>query len=146
MLAFFRRSSALSKIFIGFEMLLLVVAMAGVVIPLDLVFAQSTVPCPPGTQPGPGGVCVPTGGGQTGITRVSDFIIFIINILLALAGLVAVLFLVIGGFQYIASRGNEEATEAAKKTIFNAIIGIVVIILAFVIVRVISNALTNRTI
>jgi hypothetical protein len=146
MLSFFRRSSAARKLVVGFQILSLVIATAVITVPLSTVFAQSDVPCPPGTQSGPGGVCVPTGGGQTNINRVSDFIIFIINILLALAGLVAVLFLIIGGFQYIASRGNEEATEAAKKTIFNAIIGVVVIILAFVIVRIISNALTNRQI
>ena len=40
--------------------------------------------------------------------------------------------------------GNEETAESAKKTIINAIIGIVVVILSFVIVRVISNALINK--
>jgi len=78
--------------------------------------------------------------------RVSDFIIRIINIGLGIAGLVAVLFLILGGFRYITSAGNEETAENAKKIITNAIIGIVVIILAFVIVRVISNALiTGQT-
>jgi len=82
--------------------------------------------------------------GGTGLpceARASDFIFRIINIALALAGLVAVLFLIIGGFRYITSAGNEETAENAKKIIINAIIGVVVIILAFVIVRVISNAL-----
>lgn len=71
----------------------------------------------------------------------SGIIIRIINILLAIAGLVAVVFLIIGGFRYITAGGNEETAEAAKTTITNAIIGIVVIILSFVIVRIISNAL-----
>lgn len=75
--------------------------------------------------------------------KFSDIIIRIIQILLALAGLVAVVFLIIGGFRYITAGGNEESAEAAKTTITNAIIGIVVIILSFVIVRVISNALTK---
>src|SRR5262245_16061209 len=78
--------------------------------------------------------------------RVSDFIIRIINIGLGLAGLVAVLFLIIGGFRYITSAGNEETAENAKKIITNAIIGVVVIILAFVIVRVISNALITNSV
>ena len=42
--------------------------------------------------------------------------------------------------------GNEEAAESAKKTITNAIIGIVIVILAFVIVRVISNAIATSTV
>lgn len=87
-------------------------------------------------------------GSQSGLpnnTTVSSFILSIINIALAVAGLVAVLFLIIGGFRYITSAGNEETAEQAKKIITNAIIGVVVIILSFVIVRVISNALiTNQ--
>ena len=77
---------------------------------------------------------------------VSGFIVKIINIALTVAGLIAVLFLIIGGFRYITSAGNEETAEQAKKIITNAIIGIVIIILSFVIVRVISNALiSNQT-
>ncbi len=86
--------------------------------------------------------------GNTGLpndTSISGFIMKIINIALAVAGLIAVLFLIIGGFRYITSAGNEETAEQAKKIITNAIIGVVVIILSFVIVRVISNALlTNQ--
>ena len=59
------------------------------------------------------------------------------------AGGVAVLFLIYGGFQYITSRGNEEQTEAAKKTITAAIIGIVIIIMAFAIVLIVNNVLTE---
>lgn len=84
-----------------------------------------------------------TGTGLPNEARASDIIIRIIEILLAIAGLVAVIFLIIGGFRYITAGGNEEAAESAKKTITNAIIGIVIIILAFVIVRVISNALIS---
>lgn len=73
-------------------------------------------------------------------SNVNELLIRIINVLLAVAGLVAVVFLIIGGFRYITAGGNEEAAEAGKKTIVNAIIGIVVIILSFVIVRVVSNA------
>lgn len=82
--------------------------------------------------------------GGTGLPNqrtASELILRIINILLAIAGLIAVLFLVIGGFRYITSGGNEEIAGNAKKIILNAVIGIVVIILSFVIVRVVANAL-----
>ena len=88
--------------------------------------------------PNPGGTGLPAD------SSLSGFILKIINIALAIAGLVAVLFLIIGGFRYITSAGNEETAEQAKAIILNAIIGIVVIILSFVIVRVISNALTDK--
>jgi hypothetical protein len=91
---------------------------------------------------------VPSSGG-TGLpndTSISQFIMKIINIALTVAGLIAVLFLIIGGFRYITSAGNEETAESAKKIIINAIIGVVIIILSFVIVRVISNALVNNNV
>lgn len=91
-------------------------------------------------EPGTGGA----GGAENPIPTVgtaTDLILRIVQILLAIAGLVAVIFLIIGGFRYITAGGNEETSESAKKTITNAIIGIVIIILAFVIVRVIANAL-----
>lgn len=71
----------------------------------------------------------------------TGFMFAIINVLLVVAGILAVLFLIIGGFRYITAHGNEEAAEGAKKTILHSIIGLVVIILSFVIIRVIANAL-----
>ncbi len=82
--------------------------------------------------------------GNTGLpedSNISNFILRIINILLAIVGLIAVLFLIIGGFRYITAGGNEETAESGKKTIINAIIGIIIVILSFVIVRVIANAI-----
>lgn len=105
---------------------------------LTFVLALAPVAFAQFQTPNPGGTGLP------GDTSLSGFILKIINIALAVAGLIAVLFLIIGGFRYITSAGNEETAEQAKKIITNAIIGIVVIILSFVIVRVISNALANN--
>lgn len=58
----------------------------------------------------------------------------ITNAILGLVGVVAVLFLIIGGFQYIVSAGNPEAIEKAKNTILYAIIGIVVCLLSYAVV------------
>lgn len=84
-------------------------------------------------------------GGLGSETSLTDFILSVINIALALAGLIAVLFLIIGGFRYITSSGNSDGAELGKKTILNAVIGIIVIILSFVVVRVVSNTLTTTT-
>ncbi|MBX4205161.1 MAG: hypothetical protein KW788_03185 [Candidatus Doudnabacteria bacterium] len=74
-----------------------------------------------------------------GANTISGLILAVINIILALAGLIAVLVLIIGGFRYVTSFGNEEVTGQAKKMILNAILGIIIIILAFVIVQVVQN-------
>jgi hypothetical protein len=95
------------------------------------------------TQPNCGGTGLACTFG--GATSVSQVILNIINIILALAGLIAVLVLIIGGFRYVTSFGNEETVGQAKKMIINAIIGIVIIILSFVIVRVVSNFALHPT-
>jgi amino acid transporter len=78
-------------------------------------------------------------------TDPNAFIKSIINILLAIAFSVAVLFLIIGGFWYITSAGNEETAEKGKNTAINAIIGIVIIILSYVIVNVVAGLVTKST-
>jgi hypothetical protein len=60
---------------------------------------------------------------------------------LGLVGILSVWFIIYGGFQYITSRGNEEQAEGGKKTLTNAIIGLVIVILSYIIVTVIINAL-----
>jgi len=77
----------------------------------------------------------------TSSSKLSDVIEFIIMSALGVAGITAVLFLIYGGFRYITSAGNEEQAEAGKKAIQNSIIGLIVIILSYVIVIVIINAL-----
>lgn len=76
-------------------------------------------------------------------TSVNSLIRTVINWMLGIAFGIAVLFLIIGGFWYITSAGNEETAEKGKGTAINAIIGIVIIILSYVIINVVSNLVTN---
>jgi type IV secretory pathway VirB2 component (pilin) len=85
----------------------------------------------------------PTSSKLAGSRDVSDFIINVIEVLLTVAMAIAVLFIIIGGFQYMTSAGNEGRAESGKKTLINALIGLVLIILAYVIVSVINRTLTN---
>ncbi len=71
-----------------------------------------------------------------------DLAVQVINYLSAISGTVVIIFLIIGGFLYVTSAGNEEQSEKARKIITNSIIGLVVIILAFTIVKVVSSLLT----
>jgi hypothetical protein len=63
------------------------------------------------------------------------------RILLPLSGTVALLFIIIGGYQYITSGINEEMAESGKKTLQNAIIGLIIVILSYLIVTVVINQL-----
>lgn len=78
---------------------------------------------------------------RQGSLNVVDVIISVVNFLLVIAGALAVLFLIIGGVRYIISAGNSDQIESAKHTIFNAIVGVIVIILAFVILNTVKRLL-----
>jgi hypothetical protein len=65
----------------------------------------------------------------------------IINFGLSLVGLVAVVFIIIGGVRYIISRGEEEEAEKGKKTVIYAIIGLILIGLAYAIVKFVGTAI-----
>jgi hypothetical protein len=67
-----------------------------------------------------------------------------INILLAASGVVTVLFLMLGGFWYLASAGNEETAEKGKKTLINSVIGLTLVILSFAIVRIVGSTLQTN--
>ncbi len=69
------------------------------------------------------------------------YIVYVIEFAIGLSGLIAILFLVIAGFQYIMS-GASEAQDKAKNTIKNALIGIVVVLIAWVLVNLVQFALT----
>lgn len=56
-------------------------------------------------------------------------------------GAIGVLFIIIGGFQYVIAAGNEEAIVKARKTITWAIIGVVIASLSFAIVAIVQNLL-----
>lgn len=72
-----------------------------------------------------------------------DLLRSVINIALIFAGAIAVLFLIVGGYKYIISRGNDEGMESAKKTISGALIGIIIIVMAYAIIAIVNNLLTR---
>ncbi len=84
--------------------------------------------------------------GSTSLTGPNGLLVYVIQILLLLSGIVAVLFVIVGGFWYITSAGNEEQAEKGRKTLVNAIIGVVIIVLAYVIISVIVNLVSNRSV
>ena len=77
-------------------------------------------------------------------TTLDRLIAEVIRLVLSFVGLIAILFIIIGGYRYITSNGNDEVAEAGKKTLINAVIGLVIIALAYVIVTVVINTLLIR--
>ncbi|MBR2725579.1 hypothetical protein IKE97_03020 [Candidatus Saccharibacteria bacterium] len=59
----------------------------------------------------------------------------ILDAIIAVTGIVAVIFVLIGGINYMTSNGDATKLEKAKKTILYACIGLAICVLAFAIVN-----------
>lgn len=62
----------------------------------------------------------------------------ILPIVLGIGGFITVIVIVLSGIQFITSSGNPEAAAAAKNRLLFAIIGLVIIILAFAVLQIIN--------
>ncbi len=54
-----------------------------------------------------------------------------INFLIYIAGIISVIFVLVGAFMYVTSGGNPQNTKKAKDTILYALVGLVITIVAF---------------
>lgn len=73
----------------------------------------------------------------------SNLIRKILVVISMVAGALAVVVIMVGGFRYIVSAGNENAIGEAKKTIVYAIVGLIIVALAQVIIHFVLNALSK---
>lgn len=66
----------------------------------------------------------------------------VFEILLRIAGILAVVFVVVGGFQYLITTGEPDKAKGARTTIINALVGLVIAMLATAVVNLIGNNIT----
>lgn len=88
-----------------------------------------------------------TGGSTFGLgtADLQETVIKIVQWILGLLGLIAVIMILIGGFKWMTAGGNEEKIESAKKLLTAAIIGLIIVLLAWAIVIFAVNVLTNTS-
>jgi len=67
----------------------------------------------------------------------------ITNYLIDIVGFVVGVFLLIGAYQYITSMGNEEQAKKAKSTLTWSIIGAIIVVSAYAIVKLVFEKLVN---
>lgn len=82
-------------------------------------------------------------GMPTELTSANGALTNITNTLLKGIGLIAVVMLVFGGFKYIISGGDSAKVTSAKNTIIYAIIGLIIVILAYAIVNFVVGTVSN---
>ncbi|HOF42863.1 MAG TPA: pilin, partial [Candidatus Moranbacteria bacterium] len=88
------------------------------------------------------GVCFPT---QTGLSSAPIYIILsnIFSWLIGIFTIIAIIAFVISGIQYLVSAGNEEQIQIAKRNAKNSLIGVIVGLSGFVILRAVVAALSG---
>ncbi len=69
----------------------------------------------------------------------------IISVALGLLGIVAVVLVIYAGFKWMTAGGNEENASSARKILFSAVIGLVIILAAYSITRFVMVNLFQAT-
>ena len=74
---------------------------------------------------------------------VMDTATHVIDIIMGFLGLIAVVIVLIGGFQWMTAAGNEDKVKTAKKTLSAGIIGLVIVLAAWGIARFVINLIAK---
>jgi heme O synthase-like polyprenyltransferase len=95
----------------------------------------------------PGFIGVDPGGSFINPLRDTHLMVFIDSTardFLTIIGAIAMLYIIISAFRYITARGNEEQSKKARATFTWAVVGLISIIMSYVIITVVLNALIIR--
>lgn len=80
-----------------------------------------------------------------GVAEPTTVVVNLISTALGLLGILAVIMILLGGFQWMLSAGDEEKIAKAKKTIGGTIVGLIIILLAWAIVNFVIRTVGNVT-
>lgn len=80
---------------------------------------------------------------NTGYGDLLEFVQATINLAISIAALVAVIFLIWAGFQYILSRGEGDKAEKAQKAIIYTLLGLVIAFISPLVIRFILENVIN---
>src|SRR5690606_33215084 len=72
-----------------------------------------------------------------GFSNISQTINTVITAVMFFAAIVAFVFIVIGAFRYVSAGENAAGTEAARKIITNAVVGLILVALVYVIFQIV---------
>lgn len=82
--------------------------------------------------------------GDNASTTVNSVFGQVVGIVLTVAAIVAFFYLIVSGFQYITAGGDAGKAQLARQGIVNALIGIVVILISYIILRYVVQVFTGQ--
>jgi hypothetical protein len=106
---------------------------AAILLSAHPVFAQSLVFCGRSTDTGDYKECK--------FEHLFELIYRISNYMIGMAGFVAIFFIVWGGVQMLLSGGNTSKVQEAKSTVWHAVLGLILTLLAYLIVGYVAGLL-----
>ena len=74
-----------------------------------------------------------------------DTISSIIRVALGFLGVIAVVIILLGGFKWMTSGGNDEKVKKAKQLIFQGIVGLVIVLSSYAIASFVITSITTAT-
>ncbi|MBU2509263.1 MAG: MMCAP2_0565 family pilin-like conjugal transfer protein [Patescibacteria group bacterium] len=80
---------------------------------------------------------------KAGQTELPVIVGNIISTVIGILGVVLLIYLILGGYKYMTARGDSKKVTEAIDTIRNAIIGLIIVVLAFAIAGFVIDALTS---
>lgn len=81
-----------------------------------------------------------------GITSLADAFALAINVVMGVGISLTIIFLILGGIQYMTAKGDQKAAQEARTSLTNAIIGFIVVIGAFTIRTILLNLIGAGTV
>jgi hypothetical protein len=82
---------------------------------------------------------------DAGTGDITSVVATVIDYLIWIAGILAFFYLVYSGILYITAAGNPDQAKKGQQGLINAVIGIIVIVLAYVILHAIANTARTAT-
>lgn len=81
------------------------------------------------------------GGNPCQIEQAQQLIVAVLQFLGIFSGVVATGVVLWGAFQFITSAGDPAKAEGARKTIWSGLIGAIIVVVAYAVVRVVANTI-----
>jgi hypothetical protein len=90
-------------------------------------------------------VVIPDFGQEIGLgtADLKTVVVRVLQLVLGLAPLAAVAMIIVGGFMWMTSVGDEEKLMRAKRVISSAVIGLIIVIIAWAVVSFVARTVLN---
>lgn len=98
---------------------------------MNLLLAQITNPVLPGA--------LGSGGNTTGPSALGSIIGSLVGVFLILSFMAALLYMLLGGFDWITSGGDKAKLQSARDKITNSLVGLIVVGASWAVMMIVSN-------